>query len=292
MKLNRDCICPKPFFITFFFILTGCTFFLPSTRALELHRVTPEKAAVRMSEWRVLDARPLKAWQRQHLSGSQSFSWETYTRIDGSGVPYRILPPEQLASILGGLGISETDPVLVYGDADSSWGGEGWIVWMLAWLGHQGPVYFLDGGIGAWQKAGKSLTSDASAHRAEARYQARVNPDFFWTADQVAARRHDVTLIDTRGFLTEWLPGHLPTAVHIPWEKFYEGKNRTALSSEKLKALLKKNGVDLTKPVVYYCTGGIRSGYAWLVHELSGLPSAVNFEGGTAEWKKQRALVR
>jgi thiosulfate/3-mercaptopyruvate sulfurtransferase len=36
--------------------------------------------------------------------------------------------------------------------------------------------------------------------------------------------------------------------------------------------------------VVYYCAGGIRSGYAWLIHHLAGLPEAVNFEGGMEEW--------
>ena len=108
----------------------------------------------------------------------------------------------------------------------------------------------------------------------------------------MAERRNELNLVDTRGYLTEWLPGHLPEAIHIPWEKFYREKNRTALSPKEFKELLEKNGVDLTKPVVYYCTGGIRSGYAWLVHELSGLPSAVNFEGGTEEWTKNHSLVR
>jgi thiosulfate/3-mercaptopyruvate sulfurtransferase len=56
--------------------------------------------------------------------------------------------------------------------------------------------------------------------------------------------------------------------------------------------MLEKEGVDLRKPVVYYCTGGIRSGYAWLVHQLGNLPPAVNYEGGTEEWARKHALVR
>ncbi|MFH0725482.1 MAG: rhodanese-like domain-containing protein [Pseudomonadota bacterium] len=269
--------------------LTGA---LLEANALDLHRVTPDGAASAGGKWIVLDARPQKNWQEGHLPAALSFSWEALTRTDPDGVRFRIFPPEELSMILGSMGISHTDAILIYGDANSSWGGEGWGIWVLAWLGHQGPIYFLDGGIQAWQDQGKALTTDLPVKRPPATYQVQVNPDMFWTEDQVAAREKDITLIDTRGYLMEWLPGHLPGAIHIPWENFYQGKNRTALSSDALKALLEKNGVNLTKPVVYYCTGGIRSGYAWLVHELSGLPSAVNFEGGTEVWTKKRPLVR
>ncbi len=47
------------------------------------------------------------------------------------------------------------------------------------------------------------------------------------------------------------------------------------------------NGVDTTHPVVYYCHGGIRSGYVWLVHQLAGLPTARNYSGGMAAWQKR-----
>lgn len=90
----------------------------------------------------------------------------------------------------------------------------------------------------------------------------------------------------------EWLFGHLPGALHISWDAFYQGRRRQVISPEELKSLLEKKGVDLNKPVVYYCTVGIRSGYAWLVHQLSGLPAAVNWEGGAEEWAQKYPLVR
>lgn len=273
-------------------VLMGLAAFASEGQALDLHRVTADQVVRSIRNWMVIDARPRKVWQEGHLPGALSFSWETYTRIDTQGVRYRTLPPEELAAVLGSLGISHKDPLLVYGDADSSWGGEGWAVWVLAWIGHKGPVYFLDGGIQAWKERGHGLTRSLPVSRKPVTYQVRVDGSLICSADELAARGKDVALVDTRGYLTEWLPGHLPGAVHIPWEKFYQGKNRTALAPAKLKALLKENGVDVRKPVVYYCTGGIRSGYAWLVHALSGLPAAVNFEGGTEEWNMKQDLVR
>jgi thiosulfate/3-mercaptopyruvate sulfurtransferase len=181
---------------------------------------------------------------------------------------------------------------LVYGDADTSWGGEGWLVWVLAWLGHQGPVYFLDGGIQSWQVDDRPLSTDTVNNRAPAKYHARLQAELNITSEQIKTRPDEVNLIDTRNYLTEWLPGHLPGAVHISWKNFYRGSRRQVLSPEELKTLLVKQGVDLDKPVVYYCTAGIRSGYTWLVHQLSGLPAAVNHEGGTEEWVQKHPLVR
>lgn len=58
------------------------------------------------------------------------------------------------------------------------------------------------------------------------------------------------------------------------------------MSPEELKNLLAEHGIKFDKPVVYYCTGGIRSGFTWLVHSLSGQGTAINFEGGTEAWDK------
>jgi thiosulfate/3-mercaptopyruvate sulfurtransferase len=277
----------------FFVCLITLAAILPGTPlwAFDLRLTNPSPAA-ELENVIILDARPLETWKTSHIAGALSFSWETYTRTDKDGVKWRILPPEELAAALGALGIRHTDEVLVYGDADTSWGGEGWLVWMLAWLGHQGTVYYLDGGFQGWLAAGQPVSAAEGEKRPPAIYQANPQTQFIISSDQIEARKGRINLVDTRGYYKEWLLGHLPGAVHIGWEEFYQGKNRQVLPPEELKALLIKEGLDLNKPVVYYCTGGIRSGFTWLVHQLSGLPAAVNFEGGTEEWIQKRPLVR
>jgi thiosulfate/3-mercaptopyruvate sulfurtransferase len=260
--------------------------------AFDLQRMEAPQAAVKINELIVLDARPQKECQQGHIPGAISFCWENYTQTDATGVQWRIFPPEELAKALGALGVSHTNAVLVYGDADTSWGGEGWLVWSLAWLGHQGPVYFLDGGIQSWRESKQPVTSDTSPERSPVEYQVKLQPQVNITAKQLAENSGQFTIIDTRKYLTEWLPGHIPGAIHIPWEKFYQGPNRRIISPEALKLLLQQNGVDLKKQVVYYCSGGIRSGFAWLAHQLSGMSEAINYEGGTEEWSKEQPLVR
>ena len=185
------------------------------------------------------------------------------------------------------MGINAAADVLIYADADSSWGGEGWAAWALAWLGHTGSVYILDGGIQAWQGAGFELETGAAACGATAKaqdYAVNLREELNISAPTLQKNKGAYTIVDTRNYWNEWLLGHVPGAVHINWKDFYTGTNPRPLDAQALKTLLQQNGVDLDKPVVYYCTGGIRSGYTWLVHTLAGLPAAINFEGGTEAW--------
>ncbi len=239
-----------------------------------------------------MDARPVAIWQKGHIPTARSFSWESYTREDTGGVKYRTFPPEELVDALGKMGISHTDALVVYGDADTSWGGEGWVAWVFAWLGHRGPVYALDGGISLWRSKGYPVEKNDKFDVPAKNYRIDLQPDQHISAVEIAKAGDTINLVDTRNYFTEWLPGHLPGAVHIPWEKFYYGDHRQFLSADALRTMLRDKGVDLTKPVVYYCTGGIRSGFTWMVHELAGLGVVKNFEGGTEEWdqmmKKRR----
>jgi thiosulfate/3-mercaptopyruvate sulfurtransferase len=239
------------------------------------------------SGWIVLDARPKSEWTEGHIPGALSFSWEDYTRTDEQGIPYRVWQPQALAKALGAMGINENTPVVVYGDADKSWGGEGWTCWLLSWIGHKGQIRLLSGGIQSWRtNAFPVLAGAEKKNIRNVRYNVHLDPALDITTIEIKKNRSGLVLVDTRSTL-EWFKGRIPGAVHIPWNDFYSGKDRRPLSPAALKKLLQKNGVDTRKPIVYYCTGGIRSGYAWMVHQLAGLPIAKNYEGGYEAWQKR-----
>lgn len=236
--------------------------------------------------WVLLDARPKSRWMAGHLAGAHSFSWQDYTRTDAQQVPYRPWQPEELAAVLGQFGISATTPVVVYGDADTSWGGEGWTVWLLAWLGHQGPIRLLNGGIQAWQQAHLPLSQEVAPVKEFVPYQVELRAALLTSTDEIARDPQSETLVDVRS-LFEWLKGRVPGAVRIPWEDFYHDKNRAPLTAEALRKLFARNAIDPAKPVIFYCDGGIRSAYAWLVYQLAELPDGRNYEGGMEAWKRR-----
>jgi thiosulfate/3-mercaptopyruvate sulfurtransferase len=239
--------------------------------------------------WTILDARPKSEWTAGHIPGALSFSWEDYTRTDEQGIPYRVWQPQALAKALGAMGINENTPVVVYGDADKSWGGEGWTCWVLSWLGHKGHIRLLSGGIQSWKTNAFPVHAGAEQKNIKnVRYNVQLDPALDITTVEIEKNRAGLVLVDTRSTL-EWFRGKIPGAVHIPWDDFYSGKDRRPLSPDALKKLLHKKGVDTRKPVVYYCTGGIRSGYAWMAHQLAGLPTAKNYEAGYEAWQKQHS---
>ncbi|WP_303721611.1 sulfurtransferase [Malonomonas rubra] len=219
------------------------------------------------------------------MFGALSLDWQQYTKTDEQGIAYRKLPNREIAQLLGRLGIHENSPVLIYGDADSSWGGEGWVCWLLRTIGHVGEIYLLDGGIQAWRSQHGELTGEEPTSRPPVDYTVREHPEFnIETAELV--KQKDLQLVDTR-FFFEWLAGAIPGAVRISWSDFYRGEERRPIDRQQLVALLREHGVDPQKPIVYYCSGGIRSAYVWTVHELAGLPSAKNYEGGKEAWGRR-----
>lgn len=242
------------------------------------------------AKWVVLDARPKADWEAGHIPGAQSFSWDEFTRTDEKGVKYSSFPPAELAVALAQLGIDEKTPIVVYGDADKSWGSEGYGVWLFSWLGHKGPIRLLNGGVQAWNSINLPLASGREKPLPKvARYQLDLQPRYIVSTEDVQNANGSYALVDVRSTF-EWIRGKVPGAIHIPWEDFYTGKDRHPLPPAELKALLTEHGVDTSKPVVYYCLGGVRSSFAWLTHQLSGLPEAKNYKGSWAAWEKRAGI--
>ncbi|MFZ2444822.1 MAG: rhodanese-like domain-containing protein [Syntrophobacteraceae bacterium] len=240
-----------------------------------------------MQTWTVLDARLKPEWQAGHIAGARSFSWEDYLKTDETGTPFRQRPAPEVAEALSRMGVDENRPVVVYGDADKSWGGEGWACWVLAWMGHKGPIRLLAGGIQAWKAQGFPVSSDPpKVGPTAARYRVSLRPELDIQALEIEEKGGALVLIDTRSTM-EWLTGRIPGAIHIPWTEFYTGKDRRPITPAALQKLLKDNGVKLDKPIVYYCAAGVRSGYAWAVHTAGGLPAARNYKAGWEDWKRR-----
>ena len=256
--------------------------------AYDLRLIEVGTLANQKDRWSILDARTRKEYRKAHLPGARLFSWEEYTRVDAQKIPYRIWPPDELAAALGAMGINEKTKVVLYGDADTSWGGEGWGCWALIWLGHQGPLRLLHGGVQAWQQAGLPMVDTAEKPLPPREYHIHCRAEVTIATTAVAALAGNQVLIDTRSSL-EWFRGHLPEAIHLPWTSLYQGQDRRPIAKGAYARLLSEHGVQASDELIFYCTGGIRSAYAWVIHQLHGSSPAKNYEGGTEAWNRRPA---
>ena len=49
-------------------------------------------------------------------------------------------------------------------------------------------------------------------------------------------------------------------------------------------------GITRATPIVVYCTGGVRSSYAWAILRASGFTNVRNFDGSFFQWAKDKRL--
>lgn len=237
----------------------------------------------------VLDARGKRSWSAGHVPGSTAIDWKDF-RIGGGREGRLTLDTTALGAALGALGVADDRPVLVIGGGREGWGEEGRIYWMLDHLGHP-DVRIVDGGWPVWTDAGLPVTRardtpPAGTFTPEPRpgSQALVgevaaglsNGVVFWDTREAREFAGETPYREARG-------GHLPGARHL-WFKDLLTESGTLKNRGELKALLAARGIPLDQPVIAYCTGGVRSGFAYAVLKELGSTAPANYDGSMWEW--------
>ena len=83
-------------------------------------------------------------------------------------------------------------------------------------------------------------------------------------------------------------PGHIPGALNIPWTQFV-GADGNPLDKDQVIKLLKDHGVTADSEIIFYCTGGVRSGYTTWVALQAGL-NARNYDASFWQWSFDNRL--
>ncbi len=247
----------------------------------------------------LLDARPVMSYLFSHLPGAVNVNWKDYS---DPASPMKSLLDSDLARLekmVGALGVSQDRRVVVYADPFESWGDDGRIYWMLCYLGHP-MVQILDGGWFKWKREGKQVER-GPGKAAPAQFKAKVNPDLLMTKDELKKRINPIPagtmIIDARtpeeylGHRSSGLPreGHIPGAVNIPWNSFYNADG-TVKSPEEIRKSVSGSGVTGDKEVITYCTGGVRSAWLYFTLRLAGFNKTKNYAGSWMEWSQDSNL--
>ncbi len=163
---------------------------------------------------------------------------------------------------------------------------------MLSYLGHP-RVHLLDGGVAAWRGSGRPLETGGGRAPPPGRFVVRCDPSLrAELPEAIAASRAaaGAVLVDVRT-RPEWdgerryfepRGGHLPGAVHLPWTDLLDEHGRLR-PADQLRALLAAKEVPEGRPLIVYCTGGVRSAFAWAALSTIGR-DVRNFDGSFYQW--------
>lgn len=239
----------------------------------------------------VLDARSKALFRGGHLPGAARVDW---TRLRDGWLRTGRLDDDaaRLAAKLAKKGVDDDRRVLVVG-ARPSWGEDARVAWTLLHLGHP-AVAVLDGGVEAWRAAGRALVVDEVPARGGT-FSPRPVPSWRATKqDAIEAVRGAAQVVDARSRAEyegatpffEKRGGRLPGALHLPHDVLLDASGRLR---RDVVDVARDHGVDPARPVVAYCTAGVRSAVVALALRAHGV-DARSYDGSFWEWSADRSL--
>jgi thiosulfate/3-mercaptopyruvate sulfurtransferase len=233
------------------------------------------------------------AYDGGHIPGAIKLDWKKDLQ---DPVRRDFVNRQQFQALLSARGIGNDDTVVLYG-GNNNWFAA-YAYWYFKLYGH-GDVKLLDGGRKKWELDNRALTTE-TVSRPTTSYSA-TEQDLSIRAfrDDVVAAIGTQNLVDVRSpdeYAGRLLapahlpqeqaqrPGHVPTAISVPWSKA-ANEDGTFKSDDELRKIYAEAGLDDSKDTIAYCRIGERSSHTWFVlQELLGHARVKNYDGSWTEY--------
>jgi thiosulfate/3-mercaptopyruvate sulfurtransferase len=233
------------------------------------------------------------AYDGGHIPGAIKLDWKKDLQ---DPVRRDFVNRQQFQALLSARGIGNDDTVVLYG-GNNNWFAA-YAYWYFKLYGH-GDVKLLDGGRKKWELDNRALTTE-TVSRPTTSYSA-TEQDLSIRAfrDDVVAAIGAQNLVDVRSpdeYAGRLLapahlpqeqaqrPGHVPTAISVPWSKA-ANEDGTFKSDDELRKIYAEAGLDDSKDTIAYCRIGERSSHTWFVlQELLGHARVKNYDGSWTEY--------
>ncbi|KAJ7388900.1 hypothetical protein OS493_035047 [Desmophyllum pertusum] len=192
-----------------------------------------------------------------------------------------------------GSAVNNSNHVVIYENVPGFFGyfmgARAW--WMFKLFGHEN-VSVLDGGLARWIGDGKE-TTDMMAKKKEGDFTAKYTPKWIRKFEDMKENltSHKAQVCDSRGpalfnhSKDDPKTGHYPGAVNIPYPSLFNPDTKTLKTVDELKKVYADAGIDLKKPVIGMCIGGMSSCTLVLTAHMCGCPDVALYHGGFTEWK-------
>jgi thiosulfate/3-mercaptopyruvate sulfurtransferase len=225
-----------------------------------------------------------------HIPGARFL--DLATLIDpASPVPAAVPSGAQFAERITALGVDDGDRMVIYDDSAVKTAARAWFI---ARMNGVAQVAILDGGLGKWRAEGRPLESGEAAPERGHFTPAPGSGTVRFKSDMLvnlASRREQV--VDARGrarfsgeeadFRPNIASGHIPGSCNLPFNLLY-AHDGTFCSPRDLRRAFEHAGIDLAKPVVTTCGGGVTAAVLLFALHLLGKDDVALYDGSWSEW--------
>ena len=241
----------------------------------------------------LIDLRPAEAFAAGHIPGAVHLDLFGMSLVDTSPAPLDAFL-WMIAHLLAARGAAAERTVVVYDEQSGIRAARAF--WFLELFGHPDPR-LLDGGFGAWRRAGHEATAAAGPPAPAAWTAGRVGERVAtWREVRDALGAPGTVLLDTRSrgehrgtVRRARRGGALPGAVHVEWTRNLD-ETGAFKPAAALRRMYEDAGVTPEREVITYCQGGYRAAHSYLALRLLGYPRVRNYLGSWKEWGDREDL--
>jgi thiosulfate/3-mercaptopyruvate sulfurtransferase len=231
---------------------------------------------------RIVALTPADDFAAGHLPRAAHLDWPDLALTDSSDATIGDWRA-QVTMLLGMRGVRPESRVVIY-DGGTFYAPRLW--WILHVLGHE-DMAILNGGLPAWLEAdGPVETGPTPVAAGSPPYAAEPDLSSLATVRdvEVAVADGSATLVDARS-AGEYTEGHIPGAVNIPFDQnaIPDSGGRWKPPAE-LRVLYQEAGVRENRPVIAYCSSGVRSAVTWFTLSALGYPDVRLYSASFDEW--------
>lgn len=230
-------------------------------------------------------------YEAGHLDGAHYLHMVDDLSDPQGSFPFTALDPNQVRQLLGALGISNEQTLVLYGSDVPPVVHRCW--WILAQAGAT-DVRVLDCTYNAWVDAGRPVTN-APAGVDSKRFEGSARPEWIASKEMVFAAIEDPSIGLVNALTKEQFegrgqffgkPGRIPQSISVPAIDLTDPISGALRKPDELQEAFDKAGANNFDHLITYCGGGIAASTAFLALKLIGWERIALYDGSLMEWNE------